>query len=360
MNGGFILLVLVAFVSCRMMRHAMAFRVRSSPKPRAVEFVGLALGLVASLAWQYPELAPFQKPSTYRSHSGRFALLVDPVDTSGRGGASYRLTRDGREVWSGAKAFTLRDACVTEEGVVAGYAYTDEPKGRGPGGFLKGFGEFHEIILDPGGGARLDRATKRQVRGVDAESDPMGRGTILDAEGGRVVIRQYEVGMSGESWRAYRLSDGKALGVLHPELAMPDRYRGGRIVDAKRVAGTPLTLNHWIRTKLDGSFRDAIFTLVDADAKPVWIRELKDDYHVVDESDQRHLWLKIEKAGAFADRQTRGVRSLVCEGRQEGHILRQSRWQRRVGRCRDRASRRAADPHPEGPARARITVSDDL
>ncbi len=80
-------------------------------------------------------------PKTYISPSGRFTLLVDPSHKHGRGPATYRLSKDGREVWSGEKSFTLWAARVTDEGVVGGFAYSD---GQGDS---QTKGDFQVIIL---------------------------------------------------------------------------------------------------------------------------------------------------------------------------------------------------------------------
>jgi hypothetical protein len=65
---------------------------------------------------------PVVNPATYESRSGEYVLEVDPSEMYGQGGASYRLTRQGQEVWSGDRPFTLLGAGVSDDGVVAGFA----------------------------------------------------------------------------------------------------------------------------------------------------------------------------------------------------------------------------------------------
>lgn len=70
-------------------------------------------------------------PATHTSPSGRYSLHVDPTAMNGAGPAQYRMTRDGQEVWAGERPFSLWDAGVTDDGIVAGYAYEG---GVGSGG----------------------------------------------------------------------------------------------------------------------------------------------------------------------------------------------------------------------------------
>ena len=67
---------------------------------------------------------PVLNPKTYLSPSGEYRLHVDPSTMYGQGKATYRLDRGGQVAWEGARPFTLWDAGVTDDGVVAGYAYS--------------------------------------------------------------------------------------------------------------------------------------------------------------------------------------------------------------------------------------------
>ena len=94
---------------------------------------------------------PTLNPKTYSSPSGEWNLKVDPSTLYGQGEGACRLTRNGVEAWSAEHAFTLWDAGVTDEGVVAGYAYTCgwrgfwvEHRDREPG-------DFHVVIFSPEG-----------------------------------------------------------------------------------------------------------------------------------------------------------------------------------------------------------------
>ena len=67
---------------------------------------------------------PTLNPKRYVSPSGKYVLFVNPSDLYGRGKATYGLTLGGREVWSAEHPYTLWDARVADDGVVAGYGYS--------------------------------------------------------------------------------------------------------------------------------------------------------------------------------------------------------------------------------------------
>lgn len=77
--------------------------------------------LPASASFDSPRVV---NPYTNTSPSGNFTCEVDPTDIYGRGDAKYRLLRNASVIWEGVKPFTLVESAVTDEGVVAGYAYT--------------------------------------------------------------------------------------------------------------------------------------------------------------------------------------------------------------------------------------------
>jgi hypothetical protein len=277
----------------------MQVRRRPSRTALIAALAGLMLGSGATRARASEWPPPVLNPKTYKSASGQFALRVDPGDMLGRGGATYRLTKAGREVWSGKKAYTLWDAGVTDEGVVAGYAYSHGWRGFSKKGIAVGMGDFRAVILDARGVERMERVTERKEGGMHSPPNPLGEGMVLDAANDRMVIRLYDPDATrdGETWRTYCLSDGKPLAVLHPQESMLDVRPMDDLLDAKLVEGTPLILTHWLRQDLDEGPQGARFTLVGTDGKPVWTLELKDDYKTPDEHAQRLLMDSIRQTG---------------------------------------------------------------
>jgi hypothetical protein len=61
--------------------------------------------------------------TSYTSPSGELELVVTPTERGGGGPGAYRLTRAGVALWSGVRPYTLWEAAVTDDGLVAGYAY---------------------------------------------------------------------------------------------------------------------------------------------------------------------------------------------------------------------------------------------
>src|SRR5436190_24400555 len=85
------------------------------------------LALAAPAAAQRGDYA--LDPQTYRSPSGEYELFVDPSQRTGAGEASYRFTKKGAELWAGKRAWTLAEADVADDGLVAGYAYASGHRG---------------------------------------------------------------------------------------------------------------------------------------------------------------------------------------------------------------------------------------
>src|SRR5262249_14255861 len=153
----------------------------------------------------------------------------DPSERHGQGAATYRLTHDGRDVWSGERPFTLLGACVGDDGVVEGYAYS---------GGLQGFAEddqLHLVILDPTGATRLDDVMPRQMsRVVDGGPEPNVDGIVCDPDHDRVVFRVSNVG-DPEVWKPYQLSTGAADPSFQPTSLMTTGGLSLSIVDAQPV-----------------------------------------------------------------------------------------------------------------------------
>jgi hypothetical protein len=247
---------------------------------------------------------PTLNPKQYNSPSGRYSLFVNPSDLHGRNGGSYRLTRDGLEVWSGSRPYTLWQAFVTDLGVTGGYAYSHGWRGFSDAGFKAGAGDFRVVIIDEHGKERLDQVTKREEsRFLHTPPNPLATGLFVDAANDRMVVRvdDADADRRGEVWWTYHVSSGKPLATLRPNEQVPDPDPAAYIIDAKPVAGTPLTLVHWWRHRFDEQGRvGARFALIGLDGKPVWSSELPDDYSVPgDRVAEDRLMIKITQKGAI-------------------------------------------------------------
>jgi hypothetical protein len=206
---------------------------------------------------------PVLDPKTYVSPSGRYTLLVDPTEMHGRGRASYRLSRDGREVWSGEKPFSLWYAAVNDEGVAGGYAYSEGLQGS------RTLGDFHVVILAEDGSIRLDQVTKRERSAFPDEApNPVGQDIVMDDHNDRLLIRvgDPDVNLNIVSWWVYRISTGERRATFRP-----CALRACTRTEVKLVAKTPLMLLNW--SGYDMGHLDvplSQFALIDLDGRSVW------------------------------------------------------------------------------------------
>lgn len=235
---------------------------------------------------------PVVNPSSYKSPSGEFVLNVDPTDLHGKGPAKYRLSRNGKEVWSGERDFTFFEGGVTDEGIAVGYGYSHGWED------WRGNGNFCVAILDAQGQWRLNESIKREAsRFLHDPANPLAEGLIVDQWNDRVVVRvrDPDINRQRESWWVYRLSDGQAVKKF-----TPDKGSGTFIIDARPIRQTPLVLLHWWRYQSPDS--GARFTLIDLDGKTVWSLELPRDYTVPgDEKKQDALRDDIRNTGAILE-----------------------------------------------------------
>ncbi len=232
------------------------------------------------------------QPTNYVSPSGVYALYVDPADRYGEGGAKYRLSKNGVEVWSGEKPYTLREAVVTDEGLAAGFAYRTGPKQeelegqpRPVGGPQNPPEYLHIVVFGADGREVLNDVTERVHPPYLSEPPsplyPYLEQLMVDPANDRVIAR---VGARGARWWVYRLSTGESLSRFDPAERMEDTENLRHVLEARPVAQTPLLLVHWYlkgpdyKTKDDGGR----FTLLDAEFNPVWSFDAANDYAELD------------------------------------------------------------------------------
>lgn len=216
----------------------------------------------------------------YRSPSGGVTLSVDPGRRNGGGSASYRLTRGANELWSGERPWTLWDAVVTDEGVVAGYAY-----GAGIGG---GAGDALTIVIvGPDGHPRLEeRHSRSGVSSCTSSPDSFVTGLLLDAVGDRLIlrIRGDEPWTTPESWYAFALADGSPEPVFDPGAVLETDPRRGWIREACVVPESGLVLARWQVSDHRRHERGALFALYEPDGRLVWRLDWPTDHSYVGEA----------------------------------------------------------------------------
>jgi hypothetical protein len=234
-------------------------------------------------------------PATYPSPSGLYVLAVDPSHLHGEGAATYRLTRHGKEIWSGERPFTLLDAGVGEDGVVVGYTCSNGTVRRTI---------LHLVILDSRGNVRLDDTPFPQP--LADRSPPDVTGLLIDPENDRVVFRISHVA-AFEVWKPYQLSTGKPAPAFQPQALMaesessqPVSKLGLSFGEAQPVRGTPLTLVYWSRdTDWEKRERAARFTLIDPTGKPVWMLNLPEESS--DAARERKAWYSHSSGRVILD-----------------------------------------------------------
>lgn len=219
--------------------------------------------------------------TTYRSPSGRYELTVDPSHLLGEGRGHYRLVRDGETVWADDLSFTLWEAAVTDDGVVAGYAYTTGWRGRADNG------EFVVCLINPDGSPRLVKRTPREEGGLHMPPNPVARGFFVDAQNDRVVFR-FEADPDrlddrAQRWEVYRLGTGEALAPLTIKAFEPEVKGFSMVIGAGPVPGTGLTLlaesvHRWGEVRREG----LRLALLDRDGVERWSTERPDEFNGLD------------------------------------------------------------------------------
>lgn len=257
---------------------------------------GLAVAMVVCLlmhpAWALRMPMPPMNPKTYMSPSGEYVLHVDPSDSKGCGSGTYRLTKNSTEVWSGQKPFTLCEAGITDEGTVAGYAYTYGIEGFGPpNGHDPGYGDLVIAILSPTGETRAEKHIKRgygKYAYEDQFPQPDAAGLLVDEDNDRCIIRieDPDINRRNETWITWQLSTGQPMDEFEMGVPGTRGQSGGFLVDARLLRGTPLILVYWriYRTEVVNNKiimpHGGRFDLIDPQGKFIWTLSLPDDYVV--------------------------------------------------------------------------------
>lgn len=260
-------------------------------------------------------------PTTYTSRSKTFQLLVDPTDIYGRGPGDHRLTKDGRIVWTNRFDFTLWDAVVTDAGLVGGFAYTEGDRGfrnfpprrfaDDAGG--KDEGDLVVAVFAPDGTTLIRDVHKRGgwPRPLGAAPSPTADGVLFDGAGDRFIIRRHS-----DEWWVYDCRTGQRLPNVKPRTTFGGWKGSAWQTGARSLPGTELILISWedpIESPSDAPPIDAVFTLVDRAAKPMWSLRLGNDYGFTQDLKERCAISKlIEREGAILGVEADGRFNIRC------------------------------------------------
>jgi len=256
-------------------------------------------------------------PTTYVSPSGEYALFVDPSERSGAGEGRYRFTQKGEELWSGSRPWTLREADVADDGLVAGYAYGAGPRGGKDDALTI-------VLLEATGKARLEeRTTRKQSDGFHPISEPTVNGIFLDPANDRMVVRfrseLREVELEpddwklGESWVTYALSNGATGPRLRPKAALGADERIGPVAAARALPDTGLVLVHWTTFELEPGKFGSVFALLDEDGGLRWRLDWPAECSSTEaNTPESKLWQKLRVRGAILSVEA-GGRFTLCQ-----------------------------------------------
>jgi len=268
---------------------------------RRVTLLPLALAVVLAGPVRAVQLeSAVLDPKTYRSPSGECELFVDPSASSGAGSATYRFTSRGAVSWTGTRPWTLWDAAVTDDGLVAGYAYA-----KGHDGGLQD--ALTIVIVDPTGTSRLEESCARTgVAGHHGDPRPMVKAFFVDPQGRRVFVHLSAETKEEEAWWTYDLETGAAVWKLHARSQMKPEPALSWIQTLRPLTSTPLILVQWRWMDFASHRYGAVFTLHDGDGHVRWRLDWPDDYTRADEEEEQRVEREIRDQGAILDVQPHG------------------------------------------------------
>lgn len=244
------------------------------------------------------EIGPLVQPATYTSPSGEWQLSVDPTQRSGAGAARYRMTRNGVEVWTGEKPFTLFQAGVDDRGFVGGVTCANG---------VSVYGAYLFPLLDPTGAVSLCDEKLRQCGNtgtcaVPCQSEAHLRGLVVNGPADLFIVRVRQPAQ-GERWTAHRLSSAQLIGAVDPTRFAAREVSESRLESVLAVRGTPLTLVHFSHFDFESSppLGGARFVLLDEWLHPVWSCEWPNDYDGYSGDAFKRLLRELEHAASLPE-----------------------------------------------------------
>jgi hypothetical protein len=210
-------------------------------------------------------------PRTYRSPSGAWAFSVDPSDRFGIGPGEHELKHSGETIWRATLPFSLWDAGVTDEGLVAGFAY--EKGLHGGYGDEPDHGVLRVLLLDVSGTIRADHAYPRQDSPWQhGFALPYAEGLIVDDVGRRLIVRVCADKVDRQPWWVFSLDSGASLGRLDPGRTLGTPDDPAWIHESVLVPGTSLVLvRAYISSTREPERSRWLFALLDETGRAAWV-----------------------------------------------------------------------------------------
>lgn len=261
---------------------------------------------------------PVLDAKTYRSPHGTCELFVDPSHLNGQGAADYIVRKHGKELWAGRREFSLWDAAITDEGVVAGYAYSYGQRGWPPRDnrpIDPNPGTTSTLIIDPAGKLLLNEIVKRDNKEFGFP-DHTALGLFVDAVSDRFGVRYRSPNWNdyGETWEIYSLKNArkeKSLTIKRPN-GLQSNYPS--IAGACAVPGSSLTLVRWHADS--PKTKESLYLLIDAEGREVWRELLIDDLSGLSDQDAYEarwapLMEAIDQPGMFTIQSVKRAESVT-------------------------------------------------
>ncbi len=188
-------------------------------------------------------------PSVKRFEQNGFVLTISQRDEH----ADYSLSRKNEIIWTSTRSFNLNEAIISKDRVIAGIAYTQNPREPGPPLYehehLTEIRLLHIVIIGRDGRDKLHEKIPRSemaIRAFPVEGQVLPAVLTLhfDDTTDRYIVRMIE-NQRGypTSWRIYRIDTGKLTDSFDEQRLRPEiRYFS---VELKCIKDTPLLAVHW-------------------------------------------------------------------------------------------------------------------
>jgi hypothetical protein len=234
--------------------------------------------------------------STFTSPSGAWTLTVTRREKTWNGIAELVLVRDGVQAWRAEHALGLREACVSDDGRVAGFGYTGDavaeyPSPVPPPDWPRG-NVLRIFVLDAKGALALDAAFPREWSSMPhAPREPFVLGAFLIEDLRRFVVRieDEDGNRLAESWWAFDLDTGAALPRVRPKLVLGHDRSVRGLLAARHVPRTPLVVLHWRTYDEETHAVGSKFQLVDTDVREVWTLDRPNDLDSLGQQERNAL-----------------------------------------------------------------------
>jgi hypothetical protein len=274
--------------------------------PTLPALVLVASSVLVSQVATRPGTAGIGEPVSQRlvakSDSGEYRLDVAPIRGS-YDRARYRLRRNGATVWSGDRDYTLRKAVVTDEGLVAGFAYSD----------VAGSQSLVILVLDAFGTEHWRSVKTRYLSPVpDGISMPCGIDLLVAHQPERALLRVLDNPADDQEvafWSFRFDADGTATRfVLHPPSDIA--RNAGSLLKVCVIRGTSLLLCQWRTEHRLSPFvleSGTAFAVFNADIQEIWSLYLPHDYRKASDTETNWpLYREIQKDSAVLPGAARG------------------------------------------------------